>query len=327
VQVELQHDALVVTPDKADVRLAPTVSLFLQTRIALPTNFTASLLKDGRVRMQGQGAVSGDETLVAGRKLWLQGEIEAQSTVALAPEHAHPTLHVLYEDEHVLVVNKPANLIMYPGDDETDTLLHCVTQYYKDTNQLREVRHVHRLDRGTTGAVLYAKHGYIARALDIQLRTRQVQRTYYTYVLGEPLAKCGEVTAAIGRDRHVSGRYRVSASGKSAHTYFARLCARPFQNQTRTLVACRLETGRTHQIRVHMSFLGAPVVGDRLYECRPVPDWTGPSIALHAYSIAFYHPYREENVRVFAPFPSSFVKWLAQDAFTDEQLRSAFDKE
>ncbi|EPZ44667.1 RluA family pseudouridine synthase [Alicyclobacillus acidoterrestris] len=276
----------------------------LTTAFALPEAFSRRLCAAGLVRL-GKRTLQPDDTVQTGARLVLEDPSPVAATPNTAvedPGFCLPAgvapLEICYEDDHVLVVNKPAGVIVHSDDPLELTLDTLVAQYYWQSGQYLPVRHVHRLDKPTTGAVVYAKHGFVARALDAQLTTHQMSRRYLAVVYGDALSKTQTVAKPIGRDRHRAGAYRVSSTGKPARTHIVVQAASVIDGQQLSLLSCRLETGRTHQIRVHCAALGAPILGDMLYGGRAnIHAWPPQqAIALHAREVAFFHPYDEQEV-------------------------------
>ncbi|KAB2337702.1 RluA family pseudouridine synthase [Cytobacillus depressus] len=209
----------------------------------------------------------------------------------------HP-LEVLYEDDHIMVLNKPAHMDTHPNDSsQTNTLLNAAAYYLQSEGEYQKVRHVHRLDRDTTGAVLFAKHSLAGSILDRMLEERLIKRTYLALVHGKIKTKKGKIEEPIGRDRHHATRRRVSASGQPAITHFQLL--KTYEKENLSLIKCQLETGRTHQIRVHFSHIGHPLAGDRLYGGKPLFDRQ----ALHAAKLEFIHPFTLEKIICHAQLP------------------------
>jgi 23S rRNA pseudouridine1911/1915/1917 synthase len=209
-------------------------------------------------------------------------------------------IELLYEDDHLLIVNKPAGMDTHPNNPEqTNTLLNGVAFYLQSLGQPAWVRHVHRLDRDTTGAILFAKHPLASAILDRMLEQRLIKRTYIALVQGTLIKKKGTINEAIGRDRHHATRRRVSPTGQNAITHFQLIETYPKQDLS--LVKCWLDTGRTHQIRVHFSYLGHPLLGDTLYGGKP----TVPRQALHAVRMDFLHPFYQNKMEINAPFIDS----------------------
>ncbi|MCL6458223.1 MAG: RluA family pseudouridine synthase [Gorillibacterium sp.] len=227
---------------------------------------------------------------------------------------------LLYEDDFCLVAAKPAGMTVHPSrSEQTDTLANALSGYYQMTGQACRIRHIHRLDEDTTGPVLYAKNELAQLRLDQDMREKTIGRIYLALVHGKLKAKRGTIDAPIGRDRHQSNRYRVSPTGEQAITHYELVEA--FNGYS--LVRLRLDTGRTHQIRVHMSHLGHPLVGDVLYggkqEIISKNSVTGIAMgstlivtrqALHGEQLEFLHPLTREQIKLSVPLPSDMVGWL-----------------
>ncbi|GAB6258537.1 RluA family pseudouridine synthase [Peribacillus sp. N1] len=206
-------------------------------------------------------------------------------------------ISILYEDDVLLIANKPAGMDTHPSQPgEAHSLLNGVAHHLQKTGQTCMIKHIHRLDKDTTGAVLFAKNRLIGSMLDRMLEEREIKRTYLALVEGNIKKNEGEIKEKIGRDRHHATRRRVSPTGQTAVTHYRVLNRDPKKNLT--LVSCTLESGRTHQIRVHFSHLNHPLAGDTLYGGKR----TFPRQALHARKIEFIHPISEEKMIVEAPF-------------------------
>nr|WP_231891455.1 RluA family pseudouridine synthase [Paenibacillus swuensis] len=215
-------------------------------------------------------------------------------------------LPVLYEDDYVLVILKPAGLKVHPTDGEPGTLAHGVASYFECTGQACAVRHVHRLDEWTSGPVLYAKGALALARLDDAMRRKAIGRIYVALAAGELSPPAGRVDLPIGRDRHHKQRRRVSPGGEEAVTYYETVSSAGGAS----LVRLRLETGRTHQIRVHMSHLGHPLLGDSLYGGSLHQGITRQ--ALHGERLIFPHPLTDEEIEVAAPWPEDFLAACAK---------------
>ncbi|MFE5430482.1 RluA family pseudouridine synthase [Peribacillus simplex] len=208
-------------------------------------------------------------------------------------------ISIIYEDEVLLIANKPAGMDTHPsqpGEGESHSLINGVAHHLQKTGQSCMIKHIHRLDKDTTGAVLFAKNRLIGSMLDRMLEEREIKRTYLALVEGNIKKNEGEIKEKIGRDRHHATRRRVSPTGQTAVTHFQVLNRDPKKNLT--LVSCTLESGRTHQIRVHFSHLNHPLAGDTLYGGKK----TFPRQALHARKIEFIHPISERKMSIEAPF-------------------------
>ncbi|MFE1626516.1 RluA family pseudouridine synthase [Brevibacillus reuszeri] len=208
---------------------------------------------------------------------------------------------ILYEDDHLLIVNKPAGLLLHPTESHHHlTLDHLVAGHFFRTGLQAKVRHVHRLDQDTSGVVLYAKHGWASALLDELLRERKIKRTYCAFVHGKVSKDSGKINEPIGKDRNHPTRRRVTPNGDQAVTHYQ---VRK-RYKTATQLECRLETGRTHQIRVHLSYIGHPLLGDDLYGGKR--DLIRRQ-ALHGAILRFEHPFSQELVEVQAPLPDDLL--------------------
>lgn len=206
-------------------------------------------------------------------------------------------LDVRYEDDHLLVVNKPAGVLLHPTEKHHQhTLDHLVAGHFARTDVQSKVRHVHRLDQDTSGVVLYAKHAWASALLDELLRERQIRRTYLAFVQGSMKTASGTINEPIGRDRNHPTRRRVTPTGDAAITHYQ--VRKRYDGAT--LIECSLETGRTHQIRVHLSHIGHPLLGDALYGGKKMLI---ARQALHAARLQFPHPFGGQVVTVDAPLP------------------------
>ncbi|MFW8575808.1 RluA family pseudouridine synthase [Enterococcus entomosocium] len=197
---------------------------------------------------------------------------------------------VLFEDEHLLVLNKPARVKTHPNQPlEADTLLNDAAAYLAPKQQQPYV--VHRLDKETSGVVLFAKNPLVLPILGRMLENKQIFRRYQATVWGK-LTQDQTIAKKIGRDRH-DRRKRIidSRNGQSAVTHVTIAHAQ----QKTTNVYCVLETGRTHQIRVHLASIGHPVVGDPLYQNKPAPR-----LLLHGYELHLEHPFTKEQLVIIA---------------------------
>lgn len=188
-------------------------------------------------------------------------------------------LDVIHEDPHCLIVHKPASLAVHPNETGgTGTLMNRVIARFGPYAE-----HVHRLDKGTTGLVLIARHPVAKAVFDRMLEEKTIRRTYVAETAGSFKKRSGTVSAPIGRDRHHATRRRVSPSGQHAVTHYQVIS----EKDGKVIVQLELDTGRTHQIRVHLANLGHPIIGDVLYGGRPAGD----CYRLHAAKLAFIHPF------------------------------------
>lgn len=207
---------------------------------------------------------------------------------------------ILYEDQDLLVVNKPAKMPVHPSQGNYEnTLANAVAYYYEQKGEHFVYRCINRLDRDTTGALILAKNALSASLLSVQMKNRQIRRTYLALAQG-CIPESGTITAPIARSGDSTIERIVDYEhGESAVTHYQRL---DFQNGL-SLAELHLETGRTHQIRVHMKQLGHPLPGDFLYN----PDFRRIlRQALHSYQIEFTHPITGKALLFTAPVPEDF---------------------
>ncbi|MGK9265106.1 RluA family pseudouridine synthase [Bacillus inaquosorum] len=222
-------------------------------------------------------------------------EIEESSVI---PEYGE--LDILFEDSHMLIVNKPAGIATHPNEEgQTGTLANLIAYHFQVNGEACKVRHVHRLDQDTSGAVVFAKHRLAHAILDQQLEKKTLKRTYTAIAEGKLKTKKGTIDSPIGRDRSHPTRRRVSPGGQAAVTHFKLIASNA--KERLSLVELELETGRTHQIRVHMASIGHPLTGDSLYG-------GGSKLlnrqALHAKKVQAVHPITGELIVAEAPFPA-----------------------
>lgn len=212
------------------------------------------------------------------------------------------SLDILYEDEDILVLNKPADMPVHPSaGNYENTLANGVAWYYRQQGETFVYRCINRLDRDTTGVLVLAKNPLSGALLSTQMKQRRIHRTYLALTDGIPPEK-GTVRAPIARvNDSVITREVNFERGEPAVTHYERLAV----SNGYALVELHLETGRTHQIRVHMNYIGCPLPGDFLYH--PVFDRIGRQ-ALHSFQLEFEHPITKEPLRFLAPVPEDFRK-------------------
>ncbi|MBU8609457.1 RluA family pseudouridine synthase [Bacillus pumilus] len=224
----------------------------------------------------------------------------------VTPEYGE--LEVLFEDEHLLIVQKPAGRPTHPNEQgQTGTLANLVAFHFQANGEEKRVRHIHRLDQDTSGTVIFAKHRLAHAALDQMLSKKTIKRTYIAIAEGLFKKKKGTIDAGIGRDKHHAVRRRISPNGQKAVTHFQVMDMN--KRLQLTAVKLQLETGRTHQIRVHLSSLGHPLAGDTLYD--GVRDYIN-RCALHAKQVDMKHPFTGEHLIIEAPLPPDMDQLMSQ---------------
>ena len=250
----------------------------------------------------------------AGYKLRSGDEIELTIPEATLPEIVSEDipLEILYEDEYLLVVNKPKGMVVHPapghysGTLVNAALFHCAGDLSGINGVLRPGV-VHRIDRDTTGALVMCKNNRAHDHLAAQFQVHSIEREYRAIITGHMKESEGTIRGAIGRDP--KNRLRMSINernGKPAVTHYRVLEEFPGYSY----ISCRLETGRTHQIRVHFSSMGHPLLGDELYGGKVLKGKTQGQ-CLHAMTLGFVHPESEEMICVTAPLPEYFERILS----------------
>jgi len=232
---------------------------------------------------------------------------EPQAAVGLRAEEVD--FDVLYEDDSVLVVNKPSGVVVHPGSGQkTGTLAAGLLHRFPEIEGVGQADRwglVHRLDRDTSGALIVARTSDSYEALSAMIRGREVTRMYTALASGVFGSPTGAIDAPIGRDPRRPTRRAVVPGGKEAQTHY--VVDRQFDDCS--LLTVRLETGRTHQIRVHLAAIDHPVIGDRTYSTKTTAT-TSPRIFLHARSVEFVHPDSGDVLAVEAPLPADLKSVL-----------------
>lgn len=275
----------------------------------------ALLPQFSRARLQiwiSKGAVSVDDAVVdsSKRKVWSGERIALRApldSVSDTPQAESIALDIVYEDATLLVLNKPAGLVVHPGNgNRTGTLLNALLHHAPQLAGIPRAGIVHRLDKDTSGLLVVAKTLESQTDLVRQLQARTVSRRYLAVVEGLVEGE-GQVDAPIARHPTARIKMAIVARGKPAVTHYRALEQYP----RHTLVECRLETGRTHQIRVHMQSLGHPLVGDPVYGAKHLARLL-PRQALHAAQLGLIHPQTGLPMQWQAPLPEDMQALLSQ---------------
>lgn len=221
-------------------------------------------------------------------------------------------LDILYEDEDILVVNKPYDTPIHPSvNNYNNTLANGVVHYYQQQNKPYIFRCINRLDRDTTGVTILAKNLISASILSKRMKERGLSRTYVAFVEGITKEE-GTIDLPIGREEGTIIKRKIDEKeGKHAVTHYCKLEELQIEGKAVSVVALQLETGRTHQIRVHMASIGHPLLGDFLYN---ESNHMLTRQALHAASCAFYHPITGEYKRITAPLPKDMAMLMQRSS-------------
>ncbi len=311
----MTHTTITCPLDAEPMRL----DLFISRELAGETRAAVQrLIENGNVLVDGQTAKA---------SLKLKGGEHIEVTIP-APQAAEPqaeeiALEVLYEDHDLIVINKPAGMVVHPGaGNSTGTLVNALLAHCTDLSGIGgEVRPgiVHRLDKDTSGVLVAAKNDHAHQALSAQFSVHSIKRIYQALVYGSPAEDSGKIEGIIGR--HPTERLRQSGKAKSGKHAVTRWRVKERYNRI-TLVELRLETGRTHQIRVHLSEAGFPLLGDRLYpdggrfnnlkdpHLRKMIAALGRQ-ALHAHTLGFIHPATGEYLEFTVEMPEDMAALVA----------------
>ena len=285
-------------------------SFLADTLEGISRSYLQKLIADQLI-LVNQKTVKSNYKVKTGDQLLVQ--IPEAAPVDILPEPMD--LDIVYEDSDLLIVNKPVGLVVHPAHGHySGTLVNGLLAHCTDLSGINGKMRpgiVHRIDKDTSGLLMIAKNDMAHQHLAAQLKEHSIKRAYYALVQGVISEPAGLVDAPIGR--HETDRKKMAVTLKNSkeartHYYVKERFART------TFIECRLETGRTHQIRVHMAYLGHPLVGDPLYGTRK-NNLDFPGQALHAYALGFIHPRTGEELYFEAPLPEHFqmvLKDLAQ---------------
>ncbi len=290
------------------------LDLFLSGVLGLTRSFTQKMIRMDKVTfLEGGGKVKAGLRVKPGQVLRI--EIPPLQSLDLEPEPV--PFDVVFEDPDLLVINKPGGVVVHPAPGNwTGTLVHGLLYRFPDIGNFNGVQRpgiVHRLDRGTSGLMVVARNPQTSDALISLFRERAVLKEYLALGWGCPESKRAEINAPIARDPSNRLRMTVADWGKPARTGYRLLWSR----RRWSLFLCRLLTGRTHQIRVHLKMLGCPLVGDRLYAPERVSPLPEGRFFLHAWRLGFAHPWTGREMVFSRPLPQDLIPLLAGVSATD----------
>lgn len=314
MQAGASRHIVTLTPELAgwrlDRALATVVPLFSRERIKAliasgQVTLDGTLARDAATKVKGHEAVTLD----------VPAPIEASAKAQDIP------LTIVFEDEHLLVVDKPAGLVVHPAAGNFDgtlvnALLHHCRGRLSGIGGVARPGIVHRIDKDTSGLLVVAKTDPTHEKLSRQFAAHSVERVYTAVVAGHPMPMAGTITAALGRSPANRQKVAIMGAGRGRHavTHYRTLRRLPGS----ALIACQLETGRTHQIRVHMASIGHPLLGDQTYgkagrkAVKTVLDDLGfRRQALHAGTLGFIHPVTQAPMRFESPLPPDLTALIA----------------
>ncbi len=289
---------------------AQRLDLFLSLSVA-------NLSRSRAQKLIEQNCVNVNCKICADKSFLLQdGDIVALTIpraekIAVKPEKI--SLDIVYEDKSLLVINKPRGMVVHPAPGHSGgTLVNALLSWCKDLSGIGGVIRpgiVHRLDKNTSGLLLVAKNDFTHQHLSLQLKSKLIDREYLALVKGNPPSNSGKIEVPIGRHPTNRKKMAVVARGRNAITRFYLL--KKYKNYS--LLKIMLETGRTHQIRVHLAYIGIPVVGDSTYgrsEYRGLPAKLSEPQALHARRLSFVHPVTGKKICFSVPVPPEYRELL-----------------
>jgi len=285
-------------------------SWIAETVTSLSRNRAQKLIEQGAVQVNG--VICQQKKALINRSDHIQIDIPEATPYALIPENIH--LDILYEDDQLLMLNKPAGMVVHPAPGHpTGTLVHALLFHcgseLTGVGGVQRPGIVHRLDKNTTGVMVAAKTEVALHSLQAQIQAKTARREYLGIVNGAPKAEQGTIDQPIGRHpkhRKKMGIIPLQAGGRTAITHWKTI----ERLGNYTLVQFQLETGRTHQIRVHSAYMGHPIVGDPDYGSGKSAGIKLPGQALHAFRLTLSHPITQATITGEAPLPERMRKLL-----------------
>lgn len=287
------------------------LDLFLAAQSGLSRSHCQKLCREGFVRVDGQVATKPGMRLRGGERI----QLAVPPPEPMEAEAEEISLDIVFEDEYLLVVNKPKGMVVHPAaGHRRGTLVNALLGHCRDLGGMRDRTRpgiVHRLDKDTSGLLLVAKNDFSFQVLAEQMRKREIKREYLAVVHGFPPSPEGTVDLPLGRDARNRKKFAVllDGRGRKAVTHY-RVVKK--MGRSYALLELELETGRTHQIRVHMAYLGCPVVGDPLYGPVRSP-YRDLGQLLHARKLAFRHPVSRERYELTVEPGDEFQAFLCQE--------------
>ena len=281
------------------------IDRYLSSHSDLSRSFIQKLSEEGKITVNGKVVKSSYKVSLNDE---IHVEVPEMENLETKPENI--PLDILYEDSDLIVINKPKGMVVHPASGiYTGTLVNALLYHCKDLSGINGVLRpgiVHRIDKDTTGCIIACKNDFTHVEIAKQLETKTCHREYRAIVMGNIIHDNGMIDAPIGRDARDRQKMTVTDKGsRDARTHFQVL--ERFGKST--YIECALETGRTHQIRVHMKYINHPVMGDEKYG-KKCPYMNTNGQVLHAYKITFVHPRTQKEMTIEAPLPDYFNELL-----------------
>lgn len=301
--MKLERMEFIVTEDKDKMRLDAFVS---SLNVHISRSFAQKLIKEGKIFVNNKNV---KESYKVKAKDEVSIIIDIPKETTLKPQNI--PLDIIYEDKDIIVVNKPKGMVVHPGNGNKEgTLVNAVLAYAKDLSGIGgELRPgiVHRIDKDTSGLIIIAKNDEAHRNLSEQIKNHKVTKIYTALVRGNISEDDATINMPIGRDKNDRKKMAVTNDGKEAITHFKVLK----RYGDYTLLKLKIDTGRTHQIRVHLAKIGHPVVGDETYS-NGKNEFNVHGQMLHSTYLKFKQPITGEELEMRAPLPEYFQKVLEQ---------------
>lgn len=279
------------------------IDQYLADNLDISRSKIQKLIKQGKILVDGKETSSSYQVKI-GNIIEVNDELDF--TISITGENI--PLDIIYEDQYLLVINKPSGMVVHPAPGNyTGTLVNALIYHFNFDNTNIRPGIVHRIDKDTSGLLVVAKDEKTHELLSNMIKNKKVERTYWALVDGIIPHETGTIDAPIGRDIDNRQKMKVTdINAKDAITHFSVLKRFPKANQT--LIECKLETGRTHQIRVHMAYIGYPIYNDPVYGKRK--NTTAFGQFLHSKKISFIHPITNELIEKEVDLPKEFQEYL-----------------
>ncbi len=289
---------------RLDLYLSENIEGLSRTRLQ-------KLIEAGQILVNGAPCIDNNYRVQENDEINISVPPPEKATVE--PENIR--LDIIFEDKDLLVVNKPRGMVVHPGPGHSGgTLVNALLYYCQDLSGIGGIMRpgiVHRLDKDTSGLLIVAKNDYTHSMLSAALKSRQMRREYLALVHGKVVPRFGKIDVPVGRHPRHRKKMAVVQGGREAVTSYSVLK----YYERHSLLRLKLQTGRTHQIRVHLAYLGYPVVGDLTYSTASLsdlPEELAAPHALHARRIVFNHPRSGKQLEFSAPLPADFREGLRQ---------------
>lgn len=299
--------SLTATAEYAGYKL----STFLLLRRDMSHRLICRMKHDHRIHVNGV-AVRTNYILSEGDFIELYVDIDREK-VGILPENLD--LDVIYEDDSIFAINKRPSMLVHPvAKHQSGTIANGIAYLLVKNGFPPVVRPLSRLDRDTSGILLFAKNAYIQESLIRQMKQDGFGKHYFAIVHNKVMPKQGSILHPIARKPGSIVHREVNDAGQKAITHYRTITS----NEKATFLDVSIETGRTHQIRVHLTHLGFPIIGDDLYDPLSIDNYGITRQALHSYSISFVHPYTKKAMELYAPLPKDMKDLLSLLALQSE---------